>query len=85
MKRLKIPNGKRNPMQPAIDFAQINGFEIGRTAGGHLVFTRGAAKVFASGATGDRRAVLNIISMLRRALASQDQGSRTAGSLQVSP
>lgn len=50
------------------------GFEVSRTKGGHLRFDKpGVGAVYFSSTPGDRRAILNGIAKLRRAVREQDQ------------
>lgn len=55
-------------MQRLIRYAATRGWQVQRTSGGHLRFTKpGCAPVFTSFTTRDRRAELNARSQLRRA------------------
>jgi hypothetical protein len=55
-------------MQRLVRYATTQGWEVQRTSGGHLRFTKpGCAAVFTSFTTKDRRAELNARSQLRHA------------------
>lgn len=55
-------------MQRLVCYAATRGWEVQRTSGGHLRFSKpGCASVFTSFTTKDRRAELNARAQLRRA------------------
>ena len=54
-------------LKPLIDFALKEGWEVARTAGGHLKFTKpGLPPIYTASTPGDRRAGLNALALLRR-------------------
>lgn len=58
---------------PLIEFALGEGWEVVRTSGGHLKFTRpGLPPIFTSSTASDHRAGLNARAMLRRAQRQGD-------------
>ncbi|MBB3332558.1 putative RNA binding protein YcfA (HicA-like mRNA interferase family) [Halomonas campaniensis] len=66
-KSLSVARGCKG-MQRLIRYAATQGWEVQRTSGGHLRFSKpGCAPVFTSFTTKDRRAELNARSQLRRA------------------
>ncbi|WP_369326343.1 type II toxin-antitoxin system HicA family toxin [Alcaligenes nematophilus] len=60
---------------PLIEYALSEGWEVVRTSGGHLKFTRpGLPPIFTSSTAGDHRAGLNARAMLRRVQRQSDTG-----------
>ena len=58
---------------PLIEYALREGWEVVRTHGGHLKFTRpGLPPIFSSATPGDHRAGRNACAMLRRATRQYD-------------
>ena len=55
-------------LKPLIDFALREGWEVVRTPGGHLKFTkRGLSPIYTGSTAGDHRAGRNVLAPLRRA------------------
>ncbi len=54
-------------MRRVLDFAITHGFEVARTARGHLKFSGCGVVVVTSGTPGDWRSIPNAISRLKRA------------------
>lgn len=64
--RRKLAHGHK-PLTELIRFAQAHGWQVSRTGGGHLRFSKaGCRPVFTSSTPGDHRAVRNARAMLRR-------------------
>ena len=61
-------------ISPLVDYAAENGWQIHLTNGGHLRFAKPRRPcIFTSSTPSDRRAMLNALSMLRRADRQAEQ------------
>ncbi|PMR75296.1 hypothetical protein [Billgrantia endophytica] len=69
-------------LQPLIDFAQSEGWQVMRTSGGHLKFVKpGLPAIYTSSTASDHRTIRNARAQLRRAQrqADEPQASPTEG------
>jgi hypothetical protein len=69
-------------LRPWIEYALSEGWQVVRTPGGHLKFTKaGLAPVFTGSTPSDHRTDRNARSQLRRAgqIPTADDGDRTSG------
>lgn len=67
--------GGRKRLLPLIEFALREGWEVSRTAGGHLKFVKpGMSPIYTSSTASDHRAGLNARAQLRRAGRNSEAG-----------
>ncbi len=63
---MRFPNQKR--VQPLLDAAKEEGFDVSRTQNGHLKLSRpGCPSVYTGSTPGDTRSVKNAVARMRRA------------------
>ncbi len=68
MKRADIHHRGNKGLRPLIEFALSEGWEVARTPGGHLKFTKqGLSPIYTGSTASDHRADRNALARLRRA------------------
>ncbi|MAY01993.1 MAG: hypothetical protein CMQ38_03320 [Gammaproteobacteria bacterium] len=67
MKRTEIHHRGNKRLRPLIEFALSEGWEVARTPGGHLKFTKqGLPPIYTGSTASDHRADRNALARLRR-------------------
>jgi len=71
--------GKSENLRVLVKFAEVNGWTVSRTHGGHIKFTKsGLGSIYTSSTASDCRSGLNAKARIRRADRAQIQRSQEA-------